>query len=533
MKTAHEGRRLVLSVPLIVFYLSAGGALALGTLMAASALLPAARHSRPPEPEMATGQGTWFLFRGTELVDASPEAIALLGPAQEDSWAALMERLSPDFPGLGRDLAMGRVTGAVITRVANTPAGPLELRLRQSEGLCRVDLAGASGAPPPAVSHRMLASIRQEAGAQREVLEGLPVLAWREDAAGCVIWANTAYMDTLPDTGAEALPWPLPRLFEAAPRPPGHPPARRRVSLQGADGTPLWFDLHTRPGEGGTTLCYAMPADGEVRAEEALRNFVQTLTKTFAHLPIGLAIFDRNRQLALFNPALSELTTLEPDWLIGRPTLHAVLDRLRDRGRIPEPRDYATWRMQLAELEDAAASDGYQETWSLPSGQTFRVSGRQHPEGAIAFLFEDITAAITLRRNFRSELDRWQNVLDALPQGLAVFSADGRLALANGAYRQFWGPASGVAGADIAAESRRWQEASTPTPVWGEVRDFVAQFDDRSAWEAEVLQAEGGIVACRFVPLPGGASLCAFEFPDQSVATAPASPRARSVQAGI
>jgi len=521
----------VLSIQLIVFYLSAGGALALGTLMVAALLLPAARRAGTPQPDLATGQGTWFLFRGTELVDASPDAMALLGPVQENRWAALMERLSPDFPGLGRDLAMGRVTGGVITRVANTPSGPLELRLRQSDGLCRMDLSGAAGGALPAVSHRMLAGIRQEAGAQREVLEGLPVLAWREDAAGCVVWANTAYMDTLPDTGAEALPWPLPRLFEAAPRPPGHPPARRRVSLQGVDGAPLWFDLHTRPGEGGTTLCYALPADGEMRAEEALRNFVQTLTKTFAHLPIGLAIFDRNRQLALFNPALSELTTLEPDWLIGRPTLHAVLDRLRDRGRIPEPRDYAAWRMQLAELENAAASDGYTETWSLPSGQTFRVSGRQHPEGAIAFLFEDITAAITLRRNFRSDLDRWQSVLDALPQGLAVFSADGRLALSNIAYRQAWGAESGTAGTDITAESRRWQDACKPTPVWGEVRDFVAQFDDRSAWEAEVLHADGAMMTCRFMPLPGGASLCVFDLPELPVSPAPLSSQARPEEA--
>jgi PAS domain-containing protein len=49
-----------------------------------------------------------------------------------------------------------------------------------------------------------------------------------------------------------------------------------------------------------------------VRAQQAQKNFVQTLTKTFATLSIGLAIFDRNRQLMLFNPALIDLTALPP-----------------------------------------------------------------------------------------------------------------------------------------------------------------------------------------------------------------------------
>ena len=40
-----------------------------------------------------------------------------------------------------------------------------------------------------------------------------------------------------------------------------------------------------------------------VRAQQAQKNFVQTLTKTFATLSIGLAIFDRNA-INAFNPAL-------------------------------------------------------------------------------------------------------------------------------------------------------------------------------------------------------------------------------------
>jgi hypothetical protein len=45
-----------------------------------------------------------------------------------------------------------------------------------------------------------------------------------------------------------------------------------------------------------------LAADSAVQAETALREFMQTLTKTFADLPIGLAIFDRSRVLADVQP---------------------------------------------------------------------------------------------------------------------------------------------------------------------------------------------------------------------------------------
>jgi PAS domain-containing protein len=73
-----------------------------------------------------------------------------------------------------------------------------------------------------------------------------------------------------------------------------------------------------------------------VRAQQAQKNFVQTLTKTFATLSIGLAIFDRNRQLMLFNPALIDLTALTADFLSARPNLLTAFDKLWDNQIMPE-----------------------------------------------------------------------------------------------------------------------------------------------------------------------------------------------------
>ena len=109
-----------------------------------------------------------------------------------------------------------------------------------------------------------------------------------------------------------------------------------------------------------------LPADAAVRAERSLREFVQTLTKTFADLPIALAIFDRQRQLQLFNPALIDLTNLPTGFLTARPTLFDLLDKLRELRMVPEPKDFRSWRQQMSNLESAAATGHHVEEWSLP-----------------------------------------------------------------------------------------------------------------------------------------------------------------------
>ncbi len=183
---------------------------------------------------------------------------------------------------------------------------------------------------------------------------------------------------------------------------------------------------------------FAASADAAVRAERFLREFVQTLTRTFATLNTGFAIFDRQRNLQLFNPAIIELTGIRADFLASRPTLADFLDQLRELRMVPEPKDYPGWRRQINNLESAAANGHHLEEWSLPCGRVFRVQGSPHPDGAIALLFEDITSEIVIRREYREKLALNKTVLDQLDDSLAVFGPDGKLVLSNRSYRDNW-----------------------------------------------------------------------------------------------
>ncbi|MFT4014488.1 MAG: PAS-domain containing protein [Paracoccus sp. (in: a-proteobacteria)] len=307
--------------------------------------------------------------------------------------------------------------------------------------------------------------------------------------------------------------WPLPQLIDLSARPVQQAGAvlvtSRRVQVE-VDEYSRWYDCHVHE-VAGQTVAIALPADAAVRAERSLREFVQTLTKTFADLPIGLAIFDRDRSLQLFNPALIDLTGLATGFLTARPTLYAFLDRLREARMVPEPKDYRSWRNQMSSLEAAAASGHHVEMWSLPGGQTYRVTGRPHPDGAVAFLFEDITSEISLTRKFRADLSLGAEVLDALDDAVAVFAANGEALISNRRYGALWGTAMR---STLAEHLACWSEATGDSPGLVLLRQAL---DRPPAVEEQARGAiagpAGGLLSWSLRSLSGGRRMLSFQTP--------------------
>jgi PAS domain-containing protein len=479
----------------------------LASLLAFAALYARSGRVRTAGATLDT-PGTVFLFDGDRLLDASPSARSLL-PEGEDAGALqrLLARLEPMFPGLSQMLDGLPKSGLVTLMSGPGIVPPLVLKGEILTGVTRLSLIDSAVEQRSGLADTAsLAALQNEVAAQRTVLARAPVLMWREAADGTVIWANHAYLiratELLPP--GKDLSWPLPTLFEGKTRATG------RVKLQLQAGAE-WFDV-TRVVLGDETLVYATAANAAVHAETSLRNFMQTLTKTFADLPTGLAIFDRSRVLQLFNPALADLTTLSPDFLISRPTLSAVLDAMRAKAMIPEPKDYRSWRKQLTKLEEEAAMGIFEETWSLPGGQTYRVIGRPHPNGALAFMFEDISSEMSRTRRYRADLELGQSVIDAVDEAVTVFSQAGQLVMSNAAYAQLWhhDPAVMLSDASIATLSAWWRDQSAPSLLWDDAVDFVGIMGDRTPWEGEARLLDGRLLTCRFRPLTGGATLITF-----------------------
>ena len=276
---------------------------------------------------------------------------------------------------------------------------------------------------------------------------------------------------------------------------------------------PAWFDISTKEIEGGYAN-YALDITGLAHAEQAQRNFVQTLTKTFAHLSIGLAIFDQKRKLILFNPALIGLTRLGAEFLSGKPDLMSVFDRLRDSQIMPEPKDYAAWRQRLNEITAEVEQGLYQELWSLPNGSVYRVTGRPHPDGAIAILFEDISSEMITSRRLKSDLGIYHQVFDGLDNAIVLFSETGRTLFENLAYYRLWQHTDERAiSTDIFEELDVWQTSFGENQFWAEVRRDLNDIEGMTAWNREVSlpagqrfnftlkKLSGGLLMAKWTPL--------------------------------
>lgn len=428
---------------------------------------------------------------------------------------SLCQRLTEAFPQFSRAFETARHESARFELSDITTSGPISVDVRCEGTVCRFAITGL----PDLMASRVLIdrahndANEQELAILRSTVATGPTIIWREDKMGTIDWVNSTYLGVVEQAHPnDRTNWPPNRLFEGATiTPPGEVARSRRSPLILPDGSTHWFDV-TSYGHGNMTLHYATDISRTVHAEESLRNFMQTLTQTFAALPIGLAIFDRNRQLQLFNPALMDLTTLEPEWLATRPTLYDFINGLREKRMLPERKDFTDWRAKINQLNKSAIDGTYLETWALPTGQTYKVTGRPHPEGAIAFLIEDVSSEVSLTRRFRQELELSQSMFDNLPEAIAVFDASGNLALTNAAYSDLWGtdPELVVEQTGIVEATRHWQNHSQPAPLWGDAREFVCHAGERVEWFGSANMVDGSHLSCRFKPLAGGATMVSF-----------------------
>ncbi|MEO0676047.1 MAG: PAS-domain containing protein [Pseudomonadota bacterium] len=502
------------------------GAFSVAALVLWARLSPDPDQAIHEEIRRADGQCV-FLFDGTTLMDCTAPARVLLADlaAGGNDLQRLFRTLSSRFRDLPHPDDV-HTDGPAREFASKDPSEAMRVILESWDSYLRVTLAplaeGEADANQgyasraiedvsgPSFSHGIAHS--DELSVLRAVTNAAPVLLWQTDDRDEISWANETYLAQLEAReGGNRSIWPPARLFPGVHTNPPEPGTSRRGEVTYAEGEQRGFDIHCVESEQGR-FYYAMPADEVIKVEETQKQFVQTLTKTFAHLSVGLVIFDKDRSLALFNPALIDLLRLPVEFLSVRPTLHAFLDRLREERLIAEPKDYKAWRQQILELEDKASSGSYCETWNLPGGVTFRVTGRPHPNGAIAFLFEDISSEMALTRRFHAEIEVGHAALDAVDEAILIVNGAGMVSHSNRAYKDMWraDPEAGVIVRRLRDVAQSWRRTGGDSATWDALIDATEQRGGPASWHGTVTSADGRTLACRAARLKGGSTLIGF-----------------------
>ncbi|MHA3978147.1 PAS-domain containing protein [Halovulum sp. GXIMD14794] len=379
--------------------------------------------------------------------------------------------------GFGLCRISGRTEG-LSARITITPAPPGELALHD-----RLTAASATLDELKTVSRRAELS---------------PVPAFESDASGRITWHNRAA-------------GPMVRMAGGLGAIPGLIASGDGASqLCASDGTRMgWGRITTVPNDSGGQLVFVEDIDAQVRAEEALDSFTSTLTDTFAHIDTALAVFDRERRLSLFNPALHDLFGLDAVGLALRPSLREFLEALRQRRMVPEQTDFAAWRQRITAAATTVSETPYEEDWPLPSGRILRVTARPHPRGAVAFVFDDISDYVTLEQRYRAEIELGHAMLERLDEGVALFDSSGRVLFTNDAFAQALRlddlPELLLAGLDPLAVAAG--ETCRDPGIWQGFKAFALAAERSEHWEGVAELGAGGKLLLRASAMPDGSTL--------------------------
>ncbi|MEI9930803.1 MAG: PAS-domain containing protein [Rhizomicrobium sp.] len=284
----------------------------------------------------------------------------------------------------------------------------------------------------------------------------------------------------------------------------------RRFAVVGGHRRALAF-THA-PLETGGVVGSAVDITDNLQADAKLQQHVDAHADTLDRLATAVAIFDKDTKLVFYNRAYAKLWGLPETWLDTHPGDSEILDRLREGRKLPEQRDYQSWKRQRLSLYSQSADFLSEELWHLPSGKTLRVVPQPHPFGGLTFLYEDVTERIALESSYNTLIKVQSATLNTLQEGVAVFGPDGRLKLYNAAFARIWE----LTPKDLAGEphvrliAAASAEKFGASQVWESLIQAIVSGSGSARPLGEMERNDRTILALSLSPLPDGAILATF-----------------------
>ena len=406
--------------------------------------------------------------------------------------------------GRSFNLILKTIAGGTVEAEGRAAGGRAVLRLKDISGY-KADLSGIL---------EKHAALARDIRSSRALLNTLPMPVWLRGQDGRLNWVNSAYVTAVDaQNEIEVLERQI-ELLESR--------QRKLVAKSIADGASYKARVHlVAGGERKPHDIVVLPIEDvsagaaiDVTAIEnvqgELERQIGAYDRTLDRVETAVAIFNRDQQLVFFNEAYHKLWQLDPVWLKSRPTDSAILDRLREQGKLPPVVSYRDWKAKVlacyqtgAELEDG---------WHLTDGRILHVMAEQRPDGGVTYLFADQTERLSLESRYNALIDVQRETLDSLKEGVAVFGTDGRLKLFNVAFHSIWRVAARKLAEFPHVEDVIGQISSLHGDIetWSAIVSAVTTFQEREPFAGQMLRSDQRVIDYALMPLPDGATLLTF-----------------------
>ena len=350
----------------------------------------------------------------------------------------------------------------------------------------------------------------------REILDALPFPVWIRGAGNAIGWANNSFLSTLGFTSLDdaiaanaALEWSERDLAAKALQ--SRQPMEGRASVI-VNGEPRTFSLSLTPMSQTAVAGFAIDITQSARLESRLQLARDAQEEMVQRMPFAVAVFDCKQKLVSYNGVYAELWEFSKAWLDTCPSYGDILDRLRDKRKIPEQRNFAAWKQ--AHLQSLASADRQKEEfWHMPNGKSVRIVTQPQLQGGTFTLFEDITERLHLESSLNLLTQVQKATLDTLDEGIAIFSTDGRLVLHNTLFGHMWQ----LSESELDGQPHFAEIASLCTArigrdgIWGIVSAGVnSATPERFGEWGKAKRADGRVLSLALSRLPNGATVVTF-----------------------
>jgi len=187
----------------------------------------------------------------------------------------------------------------------------------------------------------------------------------------------------------------------------------------------------------GAVAGFAVDVQDLEDARAELARYIESQRELADRMTAGTAQFDADRSLSFFNRPFAVMTKLDPEWLAEGPEFDRLIERMRDEQRLPETRDFPSWKEERRGWF-TSPDEVIEEEWMLPAGDHIRVVAQPLPDGGLRLFLEDRTEQLRLASARDTLLRVRAATFDNLFEAISVFASDGRLYTWNSRFLEDW-----------------------------------------------------------------------------------------------
>ena len=373
-------------------------------------------------------------------------------------------------------------------------------------------------------SERELAQLREEAARARDdfgalvgLIEAAPMPMWFRGADMQLRLVNRAYVEAVGADSADRVVAEQIELVEAVGGRSAAQVAQQaierrqpieRIVSATIDNARRTIRVTDLPLVGEGIAGYAVDIEEMEEQAREFRAFREAQRSMLDQLSIGVAQFDAQHRLTFANQPFHRVFALPPGVVNERTNFGSLLRMAREHGRIPEVRDFPSWRKELSDwfLRD----DPHEEAWPLPDGTHLRIVAQPLPDGGLVLIAEDRTEQLALSATRDTLLRTRTATFDSLFEALAVFAPGGHLELWNRGFAAAWGIEPEVLDGHPQADDLLKAIAKSladPADIAAINEVVRAATLDRKKREGRAELADGRTLDYAGVPLPDGNGL--------------------------